>query len=71
MKPVILVIGINDNTLLKNAYLSSSGINTEYEYVLIHKLIGEFENSEDANKAFQGNVNNYEYLEIKTVYKKS
>ncbi len=70
MKPVILVIGINDNQLLKTAYLSSSGINTEDEFLLIHKLIGEFEDSGEANKAFQENINNYEYLEIKTVYKK-
>lgn len=69
MKPVILVIGIKDSRVVTDAYLSVNGVKTEENSCLIHTLLGEFETMEEAHQTFM-KIDNYDYLEIKTVYKK-
>lgn len=70
MKPVILVIGIKDDAVVRSSYLSVSGVNAEYYNCLLHTLLGEFEDAKEANECFQEEAKNYDYMEIKTVYKK-
>ncbi len=70
MKPVILVIGIKDMSILESAWLSSDGVKTERQPSLVSVLVGEFEDGNEANKAFQDEASKYDYMEIKTVYKK-
>ena len=68
LQPVILVIGYNETEILTGASLGSNGISEYKEYTLLGKMIGKFNDANEANACFKQSAGSFEYLEIKTVY---
>ena len=71
MKTKYLVIGLKDDTVLKDVYLSSEGLKTETEYLIIGKFMDVFDDYAKAIECVKEECSEYELgCKIETIFVK-
>lgn len=70
LKTIHLVIGYLDTSIVKDAWLSSNGIETDNKFFLMAVNIDEFEDIGNAIAEMENKAGEYDYMEVKTVYRK-
>jgi len=70
MKQQFILLGLKDCQILRSAWLSSNGINTENEYFVIGKNEGVFDSHIEAVNAMQEikNKKGYDGFKIDMIY---